>query len=1247
MPRSFSPRVATTASSTRCKRCSRTKSLIKRLGPDIVVPLRRRAATSLANLGSPRLLRYFATDLVKDEDPIVREQGARGLSNATRRGEEGHLLDLLGHEEVGIRSWAAEGLARLGDTRALPVLTGTLSHEHPPIRIGAILSFAALGPEGYGGMLQGLEDPSREVQRIVLSVILARDLRAFKNGEPPDLLTSALSSERPEVRFAAARALELRIDPAEYLGHLAELLEPDRPEKASDMEKWPSEEQRAHLMVALAEALAGDRPEQRYAAAQALRLRDRPLKYFREVRRAVRPTSTAAPWIPETAPQGPPPSDAPKKGPLGFLRRLFSQGTSPSEGKKTSETSVSAGDQSRLRLVAFGAYVGLLRQAIEDDQANRVRRDCLERIVALTTGGHVSVSSAMPALARALDDPNHLVRRNAFAALRKVYASDPETPLSLALACSQADVVRAALDELATRGEAEKPRIIKALSSDVPEARKYAFELLEKLSEKGSLEPLLAALGSEHADIRIGVLERLSTSRDPRVSAALGKALESDHEDLRLRAAELLAGRRDDRAADALAQALRSDDAKNADRARTALSRLGSAAAVRALAQRFEDEIEEPERMALVSALGETRAKEAVDVLALRFDDESAAIRQAAFQGAAKIAGPRSDAPTPRGKPKPKPRDPALAMRFLEVGTKCRYPDIRLATATELDDTDDAAADALLVSLFADRDLQARTRAVASYAVRVEKKKAASGPLEDLVRGGARETMLSAAEGLAHRGVGAAFRPLLLFVRAGEEGERERALLGLGTLGDPRALVELETIAGGGTEEAPAEVSMQAAALEALGRLHKKLVESEEKERVRDRIEANIGTKENAFAVAAVKALQHLGGERARARIESVLSASTSSPAERQAAAKALGEMGDVQAEAALGKALDQYDVRWEAREALEKLFPNERTRIELHAVESSYDDLSGPAALFLASEGDPGLLLDKLAKLQDESLRERLRFGLVRRENIPASALEKLLSSDSAQARADAAWVIGVRAEGFRTDAKTLGKALAAAMKKAEASYRDAVKHGKEEDELEIEAKAWQMALWAARHLALEDVKPEAVRIVETRSFPTGVRIEATRAVAGDAQGRPALEKALGDPDLAVRFEAASALAAADPLALPVAPADPVLSSRSVGRAPGTTAIQNSIGRRVFVSSLARQKSVEGLIDVARRGKGQDQLDAIGALSLVPVEHAIDALSELAAQDGSKDENVRRAAYRALRSAQRRAHRQTQEASE
>lgn len=1225
------------------------KELLERM-PALVAPLRRRAATALASLGTPKLLRYFATELIKDDDPIVREQAARGVSNATRRGEEGYLLDLLGHEEIAVRSWAGEGLARLGDARALPVLTGTLRHEHPPIRIGAVLSFAALGPEGYGGMLQGLEDPSRDVQRIVLSVILARDLRAFRKGEAPELLATALSSQRHEVRFAAARAIELRIQPEQYVAHLVAVLLPELPDKGEERDKWPDEANRARLMLGLAEALAGDRPEQRYAAAQALRLRDRPLEFFREVQRVVRPRSTSAPWVPETSPIAPPAREGAKKGPLGFLRRLFASGPEAAEdaaGAEPIATTVAPDEQKRLRLLAFGAYVGLLRQAAADDESHRVRRDAIERIVELATSGAVTVASATPALARALDDPNHLVRRAALAALRSMYAADPEAALSLALASSAPDVVRAALDELTTRGDAARPRIVRALDSPVADARKYAFELLEKGAPPGSLEPLLAALGSAHADIRIGVLERLATSQDPRVAAALGKALESDHEDLRLRAAELLASRRDDRAVDVLAASLRSDAAPVVQRATDALARIGSPAAIAALSARIDD-VTDAARVALVHALGKTRGAEAIDALAARFDDDPA-VRAAAVAACLAVVGPRSDTKALRGQPKPKSADQALALRFSTAAARCRHADVRLAAAARLDDVPDAAADALLVVLFADRDVAVRARAVASYAKRVELRGASPAPLEEVLRGGARETMLSAAEGLAHRGNAAAFRPLLLFVRAGEPDERPRALLGLGTLGDKRALAELELVAEGGSEEAPADEPMKAAALEALGRIFRRLG-SDDAERVRDRIEAGVGDKSPPMAIAAVQALRHVGDGRARSRIEGIV-ASGAFDRERVAAAEALGKLADASSEQALARALDDRDgdVRAAARAALEALFPAERTRVELWAVESAHDDISEPAAAFLADEGDAGQLLAKLAKISDDALRVRLRYGLARRERIAGTDLAKLLAEGGARARADAAWVAGVRASAVAPgDRPALAQALVAAAATADARRREAHGRGKRV-ERDAEADALERALWAARRVAAKapaELAALAKTILADATAPAGARVEAARALGGAAGDAGALTAALGDGNLRVRAEAASSLGAAPSapgaLATPAgAPADVVLLRRTAGARPlAADGFATSAGRVVFAPLAVGAGSLGPLLTLARTGKGADRLDAIAALGVSTATEALSLLAELSSKASREAEPVKKAAYRSLRRAQRAAAR-------
>ncbi|TMQ05149.1 MAG: hypothetical protein E6J90_49755, partial [Deltaproteobacteria bacterium] len=88
---------------------------------------RQRAARALADVGDPAAI-AFQLRLIDDEDPIVREMAARGIATAAQPGNDaarGALVGLLGHADLPVRSWAGEGLARLGDLRALPVLSGT------------------------------------------------------------------------------------------------------------------------------------------------------------------------------------------------------------------------------------------------------------------------------------------------------------------------------------------------------------------------------------------------------------------------------------------------------------------------------------------------------------------------------------------------------------------------------------------------------------------------------------------------------------------------------------------------------------------------------------------------------------------------------------------------------------------------------------------------------------------------------------------------------------------------------------------------------------------------------------------------------------------------------------------------------------------------------------------------------------------------------------------------------------------
>ncbi|WP_438035640.1 HEAT repeat domain-containing protein [Sorangium sp. So ce204] len=1240
----------------------------------VLGPLRARAATALATLGSPRLVKYFATELLKDEYPDVREQAARGLAMAARRGEEGYLLDAMGHADVAVRSWAADGLARLGDVRALPVLTGTLRHEHPPIRVATIMSFAALGPEGYGGMLQGLEDSSREVQEIVFAIVLARDLRAFRRGDPPDLLTSALSSQRSDVRFAAARALELRTDPELYLAHLIEALMPPRPdtaeqgraadgEKPAGMKDWPPEVARGRILVGLAEALASDDPQQRYAAAQVLRIRRKPVEYFREAKRVAALRPAGAHVVADTTPRAAEESDT--KPAKGWLRRLFAQpepsGQSGQSGQKESDRpagdAVPEGEQRRLRWLAFGAYMGLLRQvSAGDDEAHRTRRDAIDRIVDVCAKGHVSSTAAVPPLVRALDDPHHLVRKAAFAGLKALFPAGAGEPLALGLASASADVARTALDEIAARGGDARPEIVRALSSALPDVRRYAFELLERLSPKGSLDPLLAALGSEHADLRLGVLERLASSSDPRIVPALCRAMESDHDDLRLRAAELLARSRDDRAVDVLSAFLREGAAAPAARARKALVALASDAAVRALAARMDEAATPADRAALAGALGSTRNPAATGPLAARFDDEAAEVRSAALKACLEIVD--------KGREREK-RETALALAFLAAATRAKDPALRLAAARELDLGDDPAQNDLLVALFADRDLPTRVAAVTSYAKRVKgdrQQRAPSGPLEAVLRAGARELVLPAAEGVAERGLASALRPLLLVVRAGEPGERERALLALGTLGDARALEELEAVAAGGTKEAPIEPSMQAAATEALGRIAPKLGSAELRKRASERVEQALHADSIDLRESAAKGVRWIGGERARVLLEELVRAGDTPERLRVVAVNELGLLGDGAAEPALARALDARsgEVRKNARKALEKLFPGERTRVELLAVGSEYDDIAGPAASYLAAEADPAELLPRLAALKDEDLRQRLAMGLLRRGALPVAALLRMLEDERAPARQEAARLIA--AGTVAGDRGALAGALAAAAQRT--AERWSAAHG---DERSAEAAAWRELLWAAGRAGATAMAPALRALLSNDSAPGEVRREAVRALgalesaARSAGAAPpagaveALTAALEDMDAGVRGSASAALAALAPdgsaaIAVAVRPFDPVAFGPTARvaspEALGALAATEPGRRLALPSILARHDAaaLAPLISLAR-GSGGDasaRLDAIAALGRAGGERALEALAALAFDKEKAKEKaeiaVRKAAYRAYRRAKRKA---------
>jgi ParB family chromosome partitioning protein len=1228
--------------------------------------LRQRAASALADVGDASSI-PFLTTLLRDDDALVREHGARGLAAACQSGNPQPLVDALAHADLAVRSWVADGLSKLGDVRALPVLAGTQRHEHLPIRRGALYSFVALGGDGVQGLLQGLEDSERELQELTFAVIVARDIALARAKLEPDLLLSALSAGQPEIRYAAARVLEARLQDEDLGQWGLELIGPRQPEKASDMRNWPEAGQRPRLLNAVVNALASDAPARRYAAAQILGLRPQPETFWRETKRLAEVATESAP--PPTAPE----TEARLERKTGWIRSLFARPAKAETGSATqrlltvlrfagggrrppNEGQASAAELWRL---AFGSYAGLIRQAPiakGPDDYQRVRRDCIARLAALAQQTDIGRDAVLPVLRQALSDPHHLVRQAALNALLELHPNQPLEPLALALQRESADIGRAAFDRLLTAAATGDTAALElaqgAVNAASAEVRRHALEQLPRLYPAGSLEPWLLALNSRFDDLRLTVVDRLLDANDPRVAAALNRALESEHEELRLRAAVGLAQRGEALALDVLALALRAEP-RIANRALEALVTLTHARpnpqvaeqAANAVVARLEDDPDKTaDRSALLRALGRIGHLAALPLLGRwLLDKEQAAQHLALLDILLQLLRDRAQPEQKRADGQRYPRyqeEPAL--QTLPPLLDHDNPTVRSRVVEVLGLLDAKPAETLLVRLLDDRDEAIRALACAQLARRIVIgiPGASLEPLTRALIGGRRELLLVAAEGLAKQRRPEAFQPLLLAFTAGLEPERKRAIAALGELGDRRALEYLEPLLDPRADLPADDRALAPDAAEALGALLPHLTDADEQHRVRDRLERLAREGHGERRGRALSGVRRVGDERSRALLESLASDPYEDNAIRQRAAAELGRLGVIASEPVLATLLHQRDggLRKAGLDALRRLYPSDATQVNLLALNSDYPEISQPAARFLARQGDPTTLTQRLGVVKDRQVRQRLRRGLIRRQTFSKDALQELLQSEAATTRADAAWIAGSSGDA------ALAGAVETAIKRAADGWTQATAHHLRE-QAEAEAQAWQAALWAARQLALKAAPVLRAALVDMR-IPATVRCEALRALAecGDASDQVLLVLLLSEVDPDVRAAASAALARLSaPAALPSlekstsmdgAALRPVLRAvlpNAEGRLLATTE-----QRQAALPIVLEQQDVAALIRRATTAGDAARSSAIAALGRLGGDAAQSALEGILANKG-EDGAIRALAFKSLRRVERR----------
>ncbi len=1117
--------------------------------PDVI---RQRAAQALADVGDPAAISYLH-GLVDDEDPIVREMGSRGVATAARPGNEAPLLALLGHADLPVRSWAGEGLAKLGDLRALPVLAGTQRHDHRPLRIGAIVGFVALGPDGVRGLRQGLEDREREIQDLAFAVIVARDAALAEAGIAPDLLVDAMSSPSAEIRFAAARLYERRAAGEPLAGEvIAELVGPRKPDKAAELKDWPPAPRRAASLKVLGDTIASDSPSQRYAAAQVLALRTQPLTFWREAARLAGPVRGAP------APHTTWSDEARTTRRSGWLRRLVGERRDPdaTELEGLARAFLRAGaataiDATAAHRLVFGVYAGLVRQApaaSEVDETHRVRRDAVGRLVELAREEAVGADAVLPVLDHAIGDPHHLVRQAAMAALRSLYPTGALAPLAMAIAAA-ADLGKAAIDELvplAIDGDERASQLVRlAIDADNADVRAHAALRLVRLYPAGSAEPQLIAARSKHADVRLAAIAQLASAPvpTPAITEALVAALASEHADLRLRAAVALAKQGNALGIDILGGFLRADaKVAGGEQATEALAALVSLAdretsaeaAAAAIAARLDEDVDRTaDRPALIEALGTlghpvaapTLVRLLVDV-AVGKEAEAATTADETLEALRKVLaarGVRAQA-LPDGRTRARYRE-TIALAQLGEAARSPLAQVRVGVARTLGDIDDRAAEDVLAKLLADRDPEVRVAAAEALALRAEYVPSATlAALEAALRGGRRELVLPAALGLAARKRPEAFQPLILVIKAGEPEERERALLALGSLGDRRALDELVPLLEPAPDDEASRV-LTPAAVEALGRLLPSLVGDEAVD-IRGRIERL------AIAGAGPSRLRALTGLRYAGLIGIVQQVAADREARSDVRVHAIEQLGlapetpDGATETQLAELLadDDFSVREAAIAALTKVLRADRTRVSLHALASPHDHISAPAARYLAAAGDAATLVERFGSVKSADVRKMLREGLIRRGELPRAQLEAALRAADPKPRAEAAWLVGYGGEA----ARPLADAVAAAVPRGEAGWRGGdggARGGKEK--LADEALAWRASLWAASRVG-SSVDSSAAYATGDERVPVEVRREAARVLSAGSNATQG--KLAGDADREVRALASRAVAERQP---------------------------------------------------------------------------------------------------------------------
>lgn len=751
------------------------------------------ALGGLGELGEPSALTTLIP-LLDSPHSAIRAQAAGALIWVARPETLDALRQALTHADPHVKYQAALGLAYAGESSVAPIVFSKQAREF--LDATQLLAAAlALGPVGEDQLMVFLDDSKGDIRFQALLILMFLEWKAPQGGA--DRTLACLSSRTPRVRLIAARALESRSDPAAFQAFVVHLI--------NDRGDEPSREISEANVDALAELLAYGSPLVRARAAGLLH-------HLRDKEQAAWNLSWSI-----------------------LASRFAAEITALQTAAKTRTKAPSTFDKTELLDLAFGAYVGLVREQGTsskrkkqgegvDPQVIRVRQTALGRLLALAQSTPRFVPGVVSVLIQALGDPHQAVRLQAFEHLQTL-GVDAALLGSEALGAGHTDLGVKGLEVLTggAAAAAEGGAILeRVLLTRQDELAIEAAQLLMK--SRGPVAVAELALKAAHEPLRERAVAWLAAEYDKEEAARslLREALNSRYQRVREVAALELATKKDQSAFPALVRLLEQAQLPVPQgRVIRALTSLGDPRVPDVLLDRLQtDPSGTAQADGLITAAGGFRRPENAErLLALLENDRKR--RVLAFEAVLTISGfdqviqdPEDEKADRRWEAEQYPRHPEILARLLERCSALGEPRLlnRLIPAARW--AREKVVDSALAPLLLHPDETLRRGAVEAMGWRIRKRGSDAEPLLKVLSHQDPVTQFLAAEALAKGGRTEGLNVLLASIDfVSDLNLRRRAVEALGELGDERALDTLLRLAG------DAGHALQEPAAEAIGHL--------------------------------------------------------------------------------------------------------------------------------------------------------------------------------------------------------------------------------------------------------------------------------------------------------------------------------------------------------------------------------------------------------------------------------------------